>query len=688
MKAFLVQLPAILLFLSCSFATTTFAQSSSTAPQFDSDTVPEIFRKEVVTLRKLIYSKVPNHLKVDVKQDRRTYLFAHYNAIRISDIISGGMIYSNWAVAENYLNEILQKIMPAELKNDTNIHVYLAKEGEINAYMLPSGHIIFNVGTLAFAKDESMIAGILAHELAHYHLDHMLYQFLDALKASSANYYGVSSKFRSNSRKAEMEADALAHEWLYKAGIGVDGEQKFFEIVNLQEQKLLDQSEDLWELEVTTHPASQERLEKVLEFKQTHPLQNEGNQIVNKDLLDSLRPIARSESLRHFLDQQDYYACIETGFQYHILEPGNSAYIYYILEGIRRKCYSNVNLWNEKFITNRYYEPDPEARGRKKRKINYSLFHSLNPKILGILPADTSEIKAKRYWTGKVPFETYEQAFEYLYTLSQALNDKEAVLSKALSLIHDKSLTDKYLRKYLAFPEIKYREFAQALLNDSIYQSLDTNRVIVLMHFIMQAKMQKETLRLTSQPSDSLNYVGQIMTGVSQKLDNRRMVIADDLRYEHARDFRLLKELFQYSQYTSISIGSRMELQIVNPEFWLFFRRHKINQLDFIACLYEDPVSGQRTTAFYNELIEEGIDPLFYPPQRQRFLELFTSKLRIAPTGITKRRRRYSTHFGNIKVSVPEIVHEIVVLVKLNESEPEPQYFNLGNSLFLQMHEH
>ncbi len=127
----------------------------------------------------------------------------------------------------------------------------------INAFALPGGAIYINLGTVQAADNESELAGVLAHEIAHVIQRHgtraaskqMAAQVPLALlagvlgKSTSGQApdmgisFGVGSYFLRNSRQSESEADLFGADIMYDAGFDPHGLIEFF-------TKLQSQNED------------------------------------------------------------------------------------------------------------------------------------------------------------------------------------------------------------------------------------------------------------------------------------------------------------------------------------------------------------------------------------------------------------------------------------------------------------
>lgn len=90
----------------------------------------------------------------------------------ITEKIDKKEIYGNPDV-QDYLNDILDVLIRAnpELKNQS-FHCYFSRSGIPNAAYLGEGLILFNMGLFTRLENESQVAFVLCHELAHFLLKH------------------------------------------------------------------------------------------------------------------------------------------------------------------------------------------------------------------------------------------------------------------------------------------------------------------------------------------------------------------------------------------------------------------------------------------------------------------------------------------------------------------------------------
>lgn len=80
---------------------------------------------------------------------------------------------------EDYLYTLINKIHTGILKDKRpgNIFIKIIKDPEPNAFALPNGCIIISTGLLSTIQSEDELVGILAHEVAHFALDHQILNY-------------------------------------------------------------------------------------------------------------------------------------------------------------------------------------------------------------------------------------------------------------------------------------------------------------------------------------------------------------------------------------------------------------------------------------------------------------------------------------------------------------------------------
>jgi hypothetical protein len=634
-----------------------------------SDTLPSRYDLNLVQIRERVYQSIPAKYKNDIKRERRAFIFAHENALMIKNYFASGELYSDWPECEDMVNSILKQIIPKELEHDTSLHAYILKNGSRNAFMTGSGHMLVNIGLIADVRDEAVLAAILAHEVAHYYLHHNIETFFNSLKnpyGPSAYFY--SKKFHQFSRENELEADSLAIIWLTKAGYNINSLYNYFELDSIENLKLIDRYAKIFEYPESTHPTPERRLERAKAiFKSLNAPEGESYQL-DKEKFVALQNEARPEALRNLMSDFELIDCSEAAFRYHIMDPSNQGYIYYLMESIRKICYLNSDKWRDNFITGNYFDLDLTSKEKVKKKRTTSLFDTLNLDILLISEADTSLIAAKRYWLGKPKFTTNEEAFEYFYSISQQQNIHECILVNALSLFNNKPARDKYLTKYLSHKNIMYREYAEILMADSIYESLDSTRIIAIADFTTGLKLKNEDINLCAATSDTLNYIAMILDSVAARNQNAMPLLFSNLSRSGLNELDLVTEMQKFANQFTISRGSPPELHLINPGYFMYFYKKGANKISFINCLYMDNQKGVRDIEFYQDLVNEGNGFMFTLPQRRREMEIYVVSLSTRKGERMKIRNYYTTGFGNYVVDMTLLADEISKQVNAGES--------------------
>src|SRR5271156_597924 len=147
----------------------------------------------------------------------------------------------------------------------------------VNAFALPGGFFYVNSGLILHADEESELAGVMAHEIAHVCARHGTKQatkseitqlamipamiFIPYTLAGYALYQGmqfiIPMAFLQFTRVDEREADYLGLEYMYKAGYDPNAFVAFFEKVSADEKKQPGTIPKIF----STHPPTPDRIE-------------------------------------------------------------------------------------------------------------------------------------------------------------------------------------------------------------------------------------------------------------------------------------------------------------------------------------------------------------------------------------------------------------------------------------------
>lgn len=183
----------------------------------------------------------------------------------------------------------------------SGIKFHLLRKEEVNAFAFPNNHLIIYSGLLSMCENEAEFCGVLCHELAHMQKRHIMNKLLKdfglsmliSMSAGSGNSEMIRAAVKHLSstaydRNLENEADMTAVEYLIKANIDPEQFANFLFRLSNQDGNL--PAQYYW---ITTHPASKERAEKIVEKIKNRtvlkiPVLNESRWILLKKKLNEM----------------------------------------------------------------------------------------------------------------------------------------------------------------------------------------------------------------------------------------------------------------------------------------------------------------------------------------------------------------------------------------------------------------
>ena len=92
-----------------------------------------------------------------------------------------------------YINLVGSSIALHSQREELNYHFAILDDNSLDAYSAPGGYIFISRGLLNFVNDEAELAGILAHEIAHISLRHIVNEF--NIKGSSREELSSLARF-------------------------------------------------------------------------------------------------------------------------------------------------------------------------------------------------------------------------------------------------------------------------------------------------------------------------------------------------------------------------------------------------------------------------------------------------------------------------------------------------------------
>lgn len=422
--------------------------------------------------------------------------FAYSNAYYKSELFNNAHIYFSWKQLEDYLNSLLKKIEPMELAKDS-IHVYVARDSEINAYCLFDGTMIVNTGLIAEVKSEAALVAIMGHELAHYIKQHHINSLKKEVETNKI--YGRKTEFdrlianSKNSQADELEADEVGFELAKKAGYDLRDALSNFEMFAREEEfyKLRNKSElantdsviiktstgvfrvNTLEKLLSSHPDIKDRSNKLSEKISNSTNPSADLSTSNKSQFNEFREQARLECLSLLMENHYYQEGLERAFVYYLYRPNEINYAYYCAETIRRLCLFNYRLKKKGFLT--------EQLVNNGFKEGEGILHDLKFIIPDVKAFELIDTKHLLFSDGKAAFENYKDAFNFYTNILVHANLPEAYLQRALFSNNDSTIKWN-INAYLNHPKSLRKEYAKNYLENNLVNAIATfNKEVVIM---------------------------------------------------------------------------------------------------------------------------------------------------------------------------------------------------------------
>jgi len=157
---------------------------------------------------------------------------------------------------DDYVNDLGHRLASNSDKPKDRFTFFIVKDPEINAFAAPGGYIAVNSGLFVITRDESELAGVIAHEIGHITQNHLQRAFeasrkdaplmalvlLGAVLAGASSHSGdapmavlaggqglIAQRSINFTRKDEIEADRVGIQTLAKAGFDPNAMAAFFQ---------------------------------------------------------------------------------------------------------------------------------------------------------------------------------------------------------------------------------------------------------------------------------------------------------------------------------------------------------------------------------------------------------------------------------------------------------------------------
>ncbi len=263
---------------------------------FKIKTIQDLWDSKIIT--KVLYNLrdkgIQNSLRAEMESDALEYInkLNNYNLVL------------NDPFLEYYLYSLVTKLVPDNIVDARpgNVNIVIVQDPSMNAGMFPNGTMVINTGLLARIHSEDELVAIMAHEIAHFLLDHSIINVnkaayrearaefwgavltgitagVEAYVASNNSYYipggatiavakasgAIASAVNERlgmkyNHKQEFEADEVAVELLRLSGYNPNALASVFSrIVDVQRQE---RSSDYY-FDSYDHPSLKKRIKKI-----------------------------------------------------------------------------------------------------------------------------------------------------------------------------------------------------------------------------------------------------------------------------------------------------------------------------------------------------------------------------------------------------------------------------------------
>ena len=193
------------------------------------------------------------------------------------------------------LDELLTVLCTSNKIPRDEIKLHIIKREEINAFALPDNHIVVFTGLIRESENEAELCGVLAHELAHLELGHLMRKLVREVglsvlisMSSGSSSPGMirqamqvltSSAF---DRQLERDADQQAVRYMANSKLQPEGLANFLYKMSATENRMPDQL--FW---LSTHPGGEERAMDIL--KEAEKMSIEEEKILTTEEWDQLQ---------------------------------------------------------------------------------------------------------------------------------------------------------------------------------------------------------------------------------------------------------------------------------------------------------------------------------------------------------------------------------------------------------------
>ncbi|HYO45298.1 MAG TPA: M48 family metalloprotease, partial [Gemmatimonadota bacterium] len=207
----------------------------------------------------------------------------------IAATVAGHYTLSHDSTLTRYVSLVGNAVAAADPRPDVVYRFGVLDSDEVNAFAAPGGYVFVTKGALALMDDEAMLAGVLAHEVAHVNQKDIIEEIQDRARTElgireaaeridvtgeeyleKAIGVGTNALFMGLGREDEIEADTIGMRMASDTGYDRTGIERF--VSRLDEHS----DDESLSLLVKTHPDPDDRLEALREAMRRIPSDRSG----------------------------------------------------------------------------------------------------------------------------------------------------------------------------------------------------------------------------------------------------------------------------------------------------------------------------------------------------------------------------------------------------------------------------
>lgn len=193
-----------------------------------------------------------------------------------------------------YVTRIGQQVAAVSDRPKLPYQFFILDDKEVNAFAAPGGFIFVTTGALRFMQEESQLAGVLGHEIAHVAKKHSVNAIRKALVAQGvasavlgdnqsqliaiAANIGATLILKGFDRKAELEADHVGALYAYRANYDPRSLTRFLGALGKAHGE-----PPQWLLPVADHPRSDDRVTRLNAYLAQPAFQQKKTLVTGRD---------------------------------------------------------------------------------------------------------------------------------------------------------------------------------------------------------------------------------------------------------------------------------------------------------------------------------------------------------------------------------------------------------------------